>query len=286
MVPVNARLLEWRADGWESSTRHRPERAGARVDCERQNRALAELAILPDTPLEFSAFSPDGLYASFFTDKVLIRDNLWVVNLTTGTTCLVTDDPPIGIRPSVPDWSPTGRWLSYLVAGDSIEDKPEMRVFDADTCAGHPTTGKSTEGAQWSPNGTYLAVTERRRHPGQLLDAGGHRIDRTSGFRMDGVVTGRHEASERTERRRRRDGPCDDTVLRDPRGRAHRLPNLVSKRPLHRRSATKTTATPTEPGDSVHLRSDLKTGEASTVWAEELGIPPDRVVCRRLTVSA
>ncbi|HEV7655246.1 MAG TPA: S9 family peptidase [Mycobacteriales bacterium] len=124
----------------------------------------ADLALLrlPGAP----TLSPDGTRAVLAVTRADLdaddyRSQLWLVD-TTGAT------PPRrlteGPKDSSPVWSPDGRWIAFLRAGE--EGKPQLHLLPAELGDARPVTTDEHHplgaGApRWSPDSTRLAYSAR-----------------------------------------------------------------------------------------------------------------------------
>jgi dipeptidyl aminopeptidase/acylaminoacyl peptidase len=127
----------------------------------------ADLALLrtPSAP----SLSPDGRLVVVAVGRIDLdanayRGDLWVTP-TDGSA------PPrrftTGRRDGRPGFSPDGRWIAFLRAGD--EDKPQLHVMPADggeprRLCEHPL---GAEAFAWSPDSTRIAYVARVPEPGR-----------------------------------------------------------------------------------------------------------------------
>lgn len=139
----------------------------------------ADLALLrlPGAP----SLSPDGRRAVVAVTRLDLdadayRSRLWLVD-TTGA------EPPrpltAGPRDSAPVWSPDGRWIAFLRAGDEADQgRPQLHLLPADTGDARRVTTDEQHplGAgvpRWSPDSTRLAYVARVPEPGRYGTAEG-----------------------------------------------------------------------------------------------------------------
>jgi dipeptidyl aminopeptidase/acylaminoacyl peptidase len=106
--------------------------------------------------------SPDGRTAIVTVTRVSLADDeyrsaLWLVPLDGGRVRQLTQ----GKRDSAPAWSPDGRWLAFLRAGDDAP--PQLHVMAAD--GGEPRRvyehPLGVSDFRWSPDSTRIAYVAR-----------------------------------------------------------------------------------------------------------------------------
>ncbi len=108
-------------------------------------------------------WSPDGKHIAFVSPGLSPKDAVYVVEVASGKTTKVTDDP---LPCRLPAWSPDGKKIAYT----TTSGRWYGYVVNADGTGNEKISGnQGAADLAWSPDGKQLAFTDSREAPGWRL---------------------------------------------------------------------------------------------------------------------